>query len=419
MTTAGTFGWVGGRAAALAILVAALGYFVDIYDLILFGMVRVKSLTELGITDPQAQTSTGLFLLNMQMIGMLIGGVLWGMLGDRRGRLSVLFGSIVMYSLANLANGAVTNVDQYAICRLIAGIGLAGELGAGITLVSELMPKESRGWGTTIVAFVGVCGCLVAAVVSGALPQIYGGVHWRTAYYIGGGLGLALLVLRVGVVESGMFQRVTTQAVQRGSFFALFTSRQRARRYLSIVLVGVPIWFVIGILVMFCKEIGGAMGLVPVPRPPTALFFCYMGLALGDVVAGVISQHLRSRKRTFVLFLALSIGAIALYFTAGRQSHDWFYFCCFVLGLGAGYWALFVTSASELFGTNLRATATTTAPNFVRGALVPISVAFEALAHSQGVLTAAIIVGVVCFVLAGLALFGFEETFGRDLDFVE
>ncbi len=419
MTSETPAGWFGSRAAALAVLVAALGYFVDIYDLILFGMVRVKSLADLGITATTDQTSTGLFLLNMQMIGMLLGGLLWGMLGDRRGRLSVLFGSIATYSLANLANGMVTTVDQYAICRLIAGIGLAGELGAGITLVSELMPKHSRGWGTTLVALVGVCGCMVAAIISGAIPQIFGGVHWRTAYYIGGGLGIALLGLRVGVVESGMFHRVTAQAVARGNFLALFTSRARARRYISIILVGVPIWFVIGILVMFCKELGGALGLSPVPRVPTALFFCYLGLAFGDVIAGALSQAWRSRKRAFGVFLIFSVGAIALYFTIGPRSHTWFYACCFVLGLGAGYWALFVTSASELFGTNMRATATTTAPNFVRGAVVPMSIGFEAVAQTQGVVVAALVVGAVCFALAAVALFGFEETFGRDLDFVE
>jgi MFS transporter, putative metabolite:H+ symporter len=412
--------WVGGRAAGLAILVAALGYFVDIYDLILFGMVRVKSLVSLGVSGDAALASTGLFLFNMQMIGMLVGGVLWGVLADRRGRLSVLFGSIVMYSLANLANGAVTSVDQYAVCRLIAGIGLAGELGAGVTLVAELMPKHSRGWGTTLVALVGVCGCLVAAVVSGAIPAIYDGVHWRTAYYIGGGLGLALLALRVGVVESGMFKKISSQStVSRGNFLALFTSRARAKRYISIVLIGIPIWFVIGTLVMFCKEIGGAMGLSPVPKIPTALFICYAGLAVGDVAAGALSQYWRSRRRAFTMFLGGSVLACAFYFVLGAQSHTWFYASCFVLGLGAGYWALFVTTASELFGTNLRATATTTAPNFVRGAVVPVNLAFEAIAHSQGMITAAIVMGSICFAFAAVALWGIEETFGRDLDFVE
>jgi MFS transporter, putative metabolite:H+ symporter len=410
--------WLGGRAAGLAVLVAALGYFVDIYDLILFAMVRVKSLAELGVTGPDA-ISQGAYLLNMQMMGMLLGGVLWGVLGDRRGRLSVLFGSIIMYSLANIANGMVHSVSQYAICRFIAGIGLAGELGAGITLVSELMPKRSRGWGTTIVAVVGVCGCLVAAVISGAFPQYFSGVYWRHAYYIGGGLGLALLVLRIGVVESGMFRQVQSSGVARGNFFALFANRDRVKRYLSIIAIGMPIWYVIGILVIFSDSLGTALGVTPAPRPPTALFFCYVGLAVGDIAAGVISQLLASRKRTFAGFLASISVAVVLFFTAGATSTNAFYVCCLLLGLGAGYWALFVTTAAELFGTNLRATATTTAPNFVRGAVVPMSLGFEYLRVSQGAIMAALAVGVVCIAIASVAMWGFAETFGRDLDFVE
>lgn len=413
--------WHGGRAAIVAVIVAALGYFVDIYDLILFSMVRRPSLAALGVTDPNAMVSDGVFLLNMQMIGMLVGGILWGILGDRRGRLSVLFGSILMYSLANVANGLVTDVPQYAVCRVIAGIGLAGELGAGVTLVAELMPKRTRGWGTTVVAFVGVCGCLAAAIIGGALPQVYQGAHWRTAYFIGGGLGLALLVLRIGVVESGMFRAVQASAATRGNFFALFATRERARRYLAVVAIGVPIWFIIGILVTLGDAIGLQLGLPSPPRPATALFFCYAGLALGDLAAGVLSQLLQSRRKAFATFLLIAGAAGVAYYTVGARSLTWFYASCFALGIGGGYWAVFVTTASELFGTNLRATATTTAPNFVRGSLVPASILFEALRAmpSVGIVKASLVVGGICMGLALLALVFLPETFGRDLDFIE
>jgi MFS family permease len=278
------------KAVALAVVVAALGYFVDIYDLILFGVVRKPSLAALGVAPADMQ-AVGERLLNYQMIGMLLGGVVWGVLGDKRGRLSVLFGSIITYSLANIANGFVGDVDTYAWLRLIAGVGLAGELGAGITLVSELVPARSRGWATTIVATVGIAGGVVATLVGDA-------VHWRTAYYIGGGLGLALLALRLGVRESAMFAAVRGAThVGRGRILALVRTPARLRRYLTVILIGVPIWYVVGILVFFSAEIGGALGVTPAPRPAEALRYCYAGLAVGDLASGALSQVWRSRRK--------------------------------------------------------------------------------------------------------------------------
>ena len=406
------------RAASLAVLVAALGYFVDIYDLILFAMVRGKSLADLGVPEA-ARTSEGIFLLNMQMGGMLVGGILWGVIGDKRGRLSVLFGSITMYSLANLANGYADSLSAYAVCRLIAGVGLAGELGAGITLVSELMSRETRGIGTTLVAGVGVFGGVIAGLIGGALPGVWSGVHWRTAYYIGGGLGLALLALRVGLAESGMFHTAAKTSTSRGNFLALFASRKRLVRYLSIIAVGVPVWFVIGILFTFSKEIGAVLGLSPAPSPPTALFFGYMGAGFGGLLSGLISQHLRSRKRTLAVFLAAVTLVSVAYFLVGATSLTVFYVLCGIGGVSTGYWAVFVSTSAELFGTNLRATVTTTVPNFVRGSLVPIALAFQAIATWSSYVTAAIAVGVFCLALAVVGLSLLPETFGVDLDYVE
>lgn len=400
------------KPVVLAIVVAALGYLVDIYDLVLFSVVRVPSLKGLGITDPAELLSTGAHLLNMQMTGMLVGGILWGVLGDKRGRLSVLFGSIFMYSMANIANGFVTDTQTYAVLRFVAGVGLAGELGAGVTLVSEVTTARMRGYATTIVAGVGICGAVLAAFVADLFP-------WRTAYYVGGGLGLALLALRIGLLESGMFSRLRETSVARGNFFALFSNRNRARRYLSVVLVGVPIWYAIGVLVTFSPELGKAMGMTELPSGGRSILFTYIGLALGDFGSGWLSQMARSRKRAIGIFLGITIVALIAYFTIGHLSLSTFYGVCLLLGIGTGYWAVFVTVAAEQFGTNLRATSTTTAPNFVRGAVVPLTASFRALQEHVSLVQSAAILGVVVMIIAFVALFGIEETYGKDLDFLE
>lgn len=400
----------GGR-VYLTILVAALGYFVDIYDLILFGIVRVKSLKGLGV-DPDKILGTGVDLLNAQMIGMLIGGILWGMLGDKRGRLSVLFGSIILYSVANIANGLVESIPQYATARFVAGVGLAGELGAGITLVSEVMGREARGYGTTVVASVGVLGAVVAALVGDAFS-------WRIAYFVGGGLGLALLLLRVGLFESGMFEQTKTRDVPRGDFLAFFTSANRLRRYLAVIFIGVPIWFVIGILIVLSPELGKDMGMKPVPEASRAIMLAYIGLSVGDFASGALSQVLRSRKKVVALFMGLTVIFIGAYFTVASASLVAFYSCCFALGVAVGYWAVFVTVASEQFGTNIRATATTTAPNFVRGMVAVITTAFTTLKAPLGVSGSAIAVGATTLVIGAISVWSLEETYGKDLDFVE
>lgn len=403
-------GWPS-RSVMLAILVAALGYFVDIYDLILFSIVRIESLKGIGVPDDQI-LSQGVLLLNMQMGGMLIGGLIWGVLGDKRGRLSVLFGSIIMYSLANIANGFVQTVPQYAALRFVAGIGLAGELGAGITLVSEILPPQTRGYGTMIVATVGILGAVVASLVGDAFD-------WRIAYFVGGGMGLALLVLRIGVAESGMFEGIKRTAAVRGNFLSLVTSPATRWKYLRVVLVGVPIWYVVGILITFSPEFGRAMEMSALPQAGRAVMFCYIGLAIGDFASGSLSQIIRSRNRVVRLFLLLTTAFIATYFAFAHVSLPVFYAVCLLLGVAAGYWAVFVTIASEQFGTNIRATATTTAPNFVRGAVVALTTLFEMLRPGVGIRGSAMIVGALALAIAFLSLRGLEETYGKDLNYVE
>lgn len=394
-----------------AVIVAALGYFVDIYDLILFSVVRVQSLADLGI--PAAENlDKGVFLINMQMAGMLIGGILWGILGDKRGRLTVLFGSILLYSLANLANGFVQNLEQYALLRFIAGVGLAGELGAGVTLVSEVLPKEKRGWGTMIVATVGVSGALLAFWVG----DFFG---WRNAYFIGGGLGLLLLFLRVSVYESGMFKNLQAANVARGNFFSLFTNAARFKKYLMCILVGIPLWYVIGILITFSPEFGKSLGIQGDVTAGKAVFYCYFGLIFGDLLSGYLSQVLQSRNKVMVIFLVASGIMVAVYFLSHNAALSTFYFVCFGLGITTGFWAVFVTIAAEQFGTNLRATVATTVPNFVRGAVVPMTLAFSAMRNAFGLQTSGIILAAVTILLALYSVSQLKESFGKDLDYYE
>jgi MFS family permease len=404
------------RAATLAVIVAALGYFVDIYDLILFAMVRTRSVTDLGVAA-QDLKDQGIYLFNMQMGGLLLGGILWGVLGDKRGRLSVLFGSITMYSVANIANGFVHGIDSYAACRLIAGIGLAGELGAGVTLVSELMGRERRGIGTMIVAAVGISGGLLAGWIGGAFGP---GLAWRTAYFIGGGLGLALLLLRLGLIESGMFRAtLANKQVKRGNFFKLFARRKRLLRYFAIICAGVPIWYTVGVLYTFSNDLGKALGLAEPPNPARTLFFDYGGAAIGGLLSGMLSQYLKSRRRAIAIFmLALAI-LVAAYFLFGGVSSTVFYALAGLGGVATGYWAVFMSTASELFGTNLRATVTTTVPNFVRGSAVLLTTGFKELTPAFGLVGAAVAVGVFAFGIGVLGLISLPETFSVDLDFQE
>lgn len=396
---------------SVPVVVAALGYFVDIYDLLLFSIVRITSLRSLGVPE-DALMSTGEFLIQAQMFGLLVGGIIWGIMGDKRGRLSVLFGSILLYSLANIGNGFVTTVDQYALLRFIAGIGLAGELGAGITLVSEVLSKELRGYGTTIVASVGLMGAVLANIIARQFD-------WQIAYFIGGGLGLLLLVARVSIFESGMFEKVKSENVARGNFFQLFTNRDRLQRFVSCIFIGLPIWFVIGILISFSPEFAKALGVSGTIGAGDAVMFSYIGLAVGDLSSGLISQWLKSRRKVVLLYTIITLLFIVAYLFNPSDSPTVFYVICFGLGVGTGYWALFVTIAAEQFGTNLRSTVATSVPNFIRGTVVPLVAIFGLLRPVMGITWGAFVVGTGTIVIALIALHFLNETFARDLNFIE
>jgi len=406
----------------LAILVAALGYFVDVYDLILFTILRVPSLTDLGFSGGQL-VSQGSYLLNMQMGGFLVGGVVWGVVGDKIGRIELLFGSILLYSIGNILNGFVGQFDaanavmspvgQYALLRLIAGFGLAGEIGGGITLVSELLSKEARGYGTTIVVATGVAGAVVAAMV-------YKYFTWRGAYIAGGLLGLCLLALRMSVAESGVFKALAERHhISRGNFFTLFTSSDRFMRYLNSILIGLPIWYSLGIVVTFSPEIAKALGIVEPIASANSVFWFYCGITAGSIANGLLSQWLRSRKLAVGLFLVGTVVMQGLIFHSGVTSASNFYSLIFGLGFATAYWAMLVTLAAEQFGTNLRATVATSVPNFVRGATVPMVMLSNFLKPSQGIVNSAEIVGLIAAALALFALGMLRETFGINLDYLE
>ena len=412
------------RRTLFLVIVASLGYFVDIYDLVLFNVVKKESLEAIGLSgDTLARYDTSLF--NWQMGGMLLGGLLWGILGDKRGRVQVLFGSILIYSTANIVNAFVTDPLQYSLCRVFAGIGLAGELGAGITLVVESMERTQRGWGTMIIVTFGALGAVAASLVgnSGAAIAKTLGLSlqgWQMAYLVGGALGLALLALRAGAFESGMFANVHKRSdVVKGDFLALFRTRESTLKYLASIAIGLPVWFVIGVMINKSHLIGPALGVQGEVKTSQSVMWAYVGLSVGDLLSGLLSQLMRSRRKVILIYLAFLSACVLVFLFEGGVSLRWFYFMCLMLGASTGFWALFVTVASEQFGTNLRSTVTNTVPNFVRGAVIPISLSFMAMREPLGDVAAVLIVGAVCIGLSLWATLYVRETFGDDMDFLE
>ena len=395
------------------VIVAALGYFVDIYDLLLFGIIRVPSLQSFGLT-PEQITIDGEGIIMWQMAGLLIGGIIWGVMGDKKGRLSVLFGSILLYSVANIANGFVENVQQYRAIRFIAGLGLAGELGAGITLVSELISKEKRGIATSMVAGIGLTGAVVAFITKENF-------HWRTCYFIGGGMGLLLLLLRVSVFESGMYHDIKKKNVQRGNFFMLFNNAERFKRYLLCILIGLPTWFVIGVLVTFSSEFGKHFGIKEKIDPGKSIMYAYAAISAGDILIGFISQWLRSRKKALYIFYAITAFFMVLFFTVQwNGTAAGMYWICAGLGFGTGFWAIFVTIGAEQFGTNLRSTAATTIPNMVRGMLtIAILPLFQALRSVTDYVTGGWMAAIIFMAITVTAAYFTKETFNKDLNYLE
>lgn len=399
----------------IVVIVSALGYFVDIYDLLLFTIVKRDSMLGVGATQATMMVDSTK-VINYQMIGLLIGGIIWGVLGDKKGRLSVLFGSIILYSIANFLTAYVQTVDQYAWCRFSAGLGLAGELGAGITLVSEFMPKNKRGIGTSMVAGIGLSGA-VAAYFTYRLTT-----DWRLCYQIGGSLGILLLLMRVGVSESGMFRQLKGKSLSRGNFFMFFSNAKRFKKYMLAILIGLPTWYVIGILVnqsdKFAEKLYGPNQI----DSGRSIMFAYAAIALGDIAVGFVCQYFKSRKKGLFLYYMLTIISLVLFFSPWNNSDGRMYTICFMLGFSTGFWAIFVTMGAEQFGTNLRATAATTIPNMVRGALPLINLMFLNVFQKSwnwSLLQSGIVTGIIVMAITLVAFYFTEETYHKDLDYLE
>ena len=400
---------------SLPVFVAALGYFVDVYDLLLFTIVRQTSVMSIGSTAETIIVDSA-HIINWQMSGLLIGGILWGVLGDKKGRLKVLFGSILLYSVANILTSFVQNVDQYAYCRFVGGIGLAGELGAGITLVSEMLPKNKRGIGTSMVAGIGLFGAVFAYFTFKYTDD------WRLCYQIGGVLGFFLLVLRVKVAESFMFESVKLSKLDKGNFFMFFQNKKRFVKYITAILIGLPTWFVIGVLINYSNKFASSLYGVNLIDSGRSIMLAYIGIASGDLLIGYVSQYFKSRKKALMLFYILSIIGMILFFSPFNNNDSRMYLICAFLGFSTGYWAIFNQMAAEQFGTNLRATAATTIPNMVRGALPLINFLFlDILQKKLGwdIVQSGMFTGAIVMVITLIAYFFTEETYHKDLDYME
>ena len=400
----------------IAVIVAALGYFVDIYDLLLFTIVKAPSVLDVGATQ-LTLLSDSTKIINWQMIGLLLGGIIWGVLGDKKGRLSVLFGSIILYSIANFATGFVQTVDQYALCRFIAGVGLAGELGAGITLVSELLPKEKRGLGTSLVAGIGLTGAVVAY-----FTFKFSDNDWRFCYKMGGVLGILLLLLRIKVAESGMYKGLQKQNVQKGNFFMFFTNKKRFFKYIIAIAIGLPTWYVIGILINQSDKFGKEFFQSTTIESGRSIMFAYIAIAIGDTLTGFVSQYFKSRKKALFLFYVFTVLSVILFFSPFNDSDNAMYLCCAFMGFGTGFWAIFVTMGAEQFGTNLRATAATTIPNMVRGSLPLMNLLFKDLFHDKmkwDLWHSGVVTGAIVLLITFVAFYFTEETYHKELDYLE
>ena len=401
---------------SLPVIVGALGFFVDIYDLQVFAITRLASFKELGVADDAAKT-VGETIINWQMLGLVIGGIAWGVLGDKKGRKSVLFGSILLYSIATILNGFVQDINTYTILRFVAGLGLAGELGASITLTGEMLPKEKRGIAAAIIATSGVMGTIVAYFV-----KDWSGDNWRLCYFVGGGMGLALLFLRMSVIDSSMYSSTKTGGVKMGNLLMIVNNKERFIRYFRGILIGLPVWYVIGILITFSNEFAKNFGITGFDQPKS-LMLQYVALAFGDMSAGILANYLKSRKKTLYIYYSILTVFIALFFILkGGGSATNMYLLCMGLGFGAGISVLYITMSAEQFGTNLRATAAISIPNLVRGFLPLMLFLFQFLRSKfvfDNYITAAWVVGIIVMVCSWLAVYFTKETFGKDLNYVE
>ena len=399
------------KTVVLAVVASSLGFFVDLYDIIIVSVVRQASLLSMGVPESEL-LSKGIWLLNLQMVGMLTGGFLWGILGDKKGRITVLFGSILLYSLATFACAYAQTYELYLLLRFIAGVGLAGELGAAITLTTEILPQKYRGIGPAVIASFGMLGAIFGSLIGGNFS-------WEFTYQLGGIMGFVLLFLRLGLLESGFYNRLKDMTAEKGNVLLLFRNKKLFKKYISVILMGFPGWFVNGVVMTFTPEIAKAMGMTTIPKVSIVFMVFFIGFTFGDFSCGMVSQWLKSRKKAIKIYLGSFAVLLALYFMIGKTSEMWYYGLFLLLGISAGYTIVLLTLAAEQTGTNLRSTATTSALNLLRASVIPQTIAFTYFNSVFGAYHAAIIVGVLSISIAAWAYTNLEETFHNNLDFVE
>lgn len=401
--------WRFSKQEILTVLVVALGYYVDAYDLLVMSAVRKPSLLSLGV--PESETlNIGLSLLNYQLVGLMIGGVMWGVIADKYGRKKALFGSILIYSFANIANGYINSVNMYYWLRIIAGFGLAGELGVGISLITENVAKERRTISTAIVSFFGMLG----ASTGGWFGSIF---EWQNCFLIGGFAGLLLLLLRLKVEESVMFNEIKDKNVSKGNIWMIIKNPKTLLTYFFCTLAGAASILFIGVFIQSTPELGKLFNLNITAG--IALIWYYLGASVSEIIAGLLSKLLKERKAPIYIFYAISLLAITNFCVNVPNSPYFFYLNCLFLGFGLGWWSQLITLSAELFGINVRATAATSIPTFARAWNIPFSNIFKQNIPNLGIVNSAFGIGVIVVSLAIISITMVKETFENDANFIE
>lgn len=408
------------QSIALLILVASLGYFVDAYDLIIASVVRSSAIVELGLAQvgtPEHTKYAQLFEY-VQSAGILLGGIIFGVYSDKKGRKKALYYSIAIYSIANILNGLLSASvpfvgTVYCILRFICGFALAAELSIGIVMISETMKAKHRGYGTMIVVSFGILGAVLAAVLFEFI-----GIHWQTLYLIGGIAGVLLLIFRFSVKETNPFLDLENQESERGSWVMIFKNRRLLKILFNAILLGFPIYFFISIPIKFATDYGKELGLTIKGTIPIIVF--YIAMSVSDIIANYLCQLFENRKKVLYFYLGLcTISVFLLHFYPPTTPEQYFYLFSPLMGFASGYWALLITFTNEQIGTNIRSTYTTAVPNVVRSLFIPIQLLLTVLQPTFGTSTSVFYIGVLAVILALLGLYSLKETWGKNLKFID
>jgi MFS transporter, putative metabolite:H+ symporter len=381
------------------------GYFIDIFDLVLFSTLRISSFEELKITDPTYWT---VVFFNLQMTGILVGGIFWGKMADIKGRSWSFMGTILVFSIANIINGLTSSLTVYGICRFIAGFGLAGEMGSGIALICEKVPDEKR---SLYLGFVSSLGC-IGAVLSGWLGDI---VYWRYLFIGSGFAGILLTLLRKNLLEPDLFRKTATLNIPRGQWKTLFQSPPDLIRFILLIFLGIPMWYIIGILWSFSTEMTSTIGL-NIFTSGQAILWGYVGVWMGDMLMPFVSQFLKSRIFTIQICLIMMLLGVIYLFQFQPHSLLSFQLTHIFLGFTIGYWAVYATLCGESFGTNIRALTSTSLPSLIRFSSIPMMIIYQ-YGRDENELNIALGMGLTVLCISMITTYFIKDTFQKDIDF--